>query len=163
MIAKNCGGAVPDWREAEPGAADLAIVARADSLIGLARQHMRGFALHLYLGAVFEVVAEANRYFTAAEPWRLAKSDPARMRLTLYATIEVLRVAAILLQPAMPGAMAKLLDLLGVASGARNFAAIDAGDEAGRFSAPRRLKPGAPLPAPKAVFPRYVEPEAAAK
>jgi methionyl-tRNA synthetase len=85
------------------------------------------------------------------------------MGLTLYATIEVLRVAAILLQPAMPAAMAKLLDLLGVAPGDRDFAAIDAGDEAGRFSAPRRLKPGAPLPAPKPVFPRYVEPEAAAK
>ena len=163
MIAKNCGGAVPDWREAEPGAADLAILARADALIGLARQHMRGFALHLYLGAVFEVVAEANRYFAAAEPWKLAKTDPARMRLTLYATIEVLRVAAILLQPAMPGAMAKLLDLLGVAPEDRNFAAIDAGDAVGRFSAPRRLRPGAPLPAPKPVFPRYVEPEAAAK
>jgi methionyl-tRNA synthetase len=163
MIAKNCGGVAPDWREAEPGAADLAIVARADALIGLARQHMRGFSLHLYLGAVFEVVAEANRYFAAAEPWRLAKSDPKRMGLTLYATIEVLRIAAILLQPAMPAAMAKLLDLLGVAPGDRDFAAVDAGDEAGRLSAPRRLKPGAPLPAPKPVFPRYVEPEAAAK
>jgi methionyl-tRNA synthetase len=163
MIAKNCGGAVPDWREAEPGAADLAIVARADALIGLARQHMRGFALHLYLGAVFEVVAEANRYFAAAEPWRLAKTDPKRMRLTLYATIEVLRIAAILLQPAMPEAMTKLLDLIGVAPGDRDFAAIDAGDEAGRFSAPHRLQPGTPLPAPRPVFPRYVESEAAAK
>jgi methionyl-tRNA synthetase len=159
MIAKNCGGAVPDWREAEPGAADLAILARADALVGLARQHMQSFALHLYLGAVFEVVAEANRYFAAAEPWKLAKTDPARMRLTLYATIEVVRVAAILLQPATPAAMAKLLDLLGVAAADRDFAAIDAGEEAGRFSAPRRLKPGAPLPAPKPIFPRYVEPE----
>jgi methionyl-tRNA synthetase len=55
--------------------------------------------------------------------------------------------------------MAKLLDLLGVASDARDFAAIDAGEGAGRFAAPRRMKPGAPLPAPKPVFPRYVEPE----
>jgi methionyl-tRNA synthetase len=85
------------------------------------------------------------------------------MRLTLYTTIEILRVAAILLRPAIPGAMAKLLDLLGVAPGNRDFAAIDAGDEAGRFSAPRRLEPGAPLPAPKPIFPRYVEPEATAK
>ena len=163
MIAKNCDGVAPDWRDAEPNAADLAILARADALIGLARRHMRSFSLHLYLGAVFEVVAEANRYFAAAEPWRLAKTDPARMRLTLYTTIEVLRVAAVLLQPAMPAAMAKLLDLLGVAAEDRDFAAIDAGDEAGRFSAPRRIKPGAPLPAPKPVFPRYVEPEGEAK
>jgi methionyl-tRNA synthetase len=163
MIAKNCGGAVPDWRDAEPGAADLAILARADALVGLARQHMKSFALHLYLAAVFEVVAEANRYFAAAEPWRLAKSDPARMRLTLYATIEVLRIAAVLLQPATPTAMAKLLDLLAIAPGDRDFAAVDAGSAIGQFDAPKRLKPGAALPAPKPIFPRYVEPDAAVK
>jgi methionyl-tRNA synthetase len=163
MIAKNCGGAVPDWRGAEPAAADLAILARADALVGLARQHMKSFGLHLYLAAVFEVVAETNRYFAAAEPWKLAKTDPARMRLTLYATIEVLRIAAVLLQPAAPSAMAALLDLLGVAPANRDFAAIDAGAAAGRFDAPRRLEPGAPLPPPKPVFPRYVEPETAMK
>jgi len=163
MIAKNCGGAVPDWRGAEPGGADLAMLARADALIDLARQHMKSFALHLYLAAVFDVVAETNRYFAAAEPWKLAKTDPARMRLTLYATIEVLRVAAILLQPAAPSSAAKLLDLLAVAPDDRDFAAISAGAAAGRFDAPRRLQPGTPLPAPRPVFPRYVEPEADAK
>jgi methionyl-tRNA synthetase len=58
----------------------------------------------------------------------------------------------------MPASMAKLLDLLGVAPEARNFAAIDAGDGAGRIDAPHRLTIGAALPAPTAVFPRYVEP-----
>ena len=163
MIAKNCAGAVPDWREAAPGDADLAMLARADALIGAARHAMRAFALHQAIGAVFEVVAEANRYFAAAEPWKLAKSDPQRMRLTLYTTIEVVRVAAILLQPAMPAAMGKLLDLLGVADDARDFAAIDAGGAAGRYAAPGRLRPGAPLPTPKPIFPRYVEPEVEAK
>ncbi len=57
---------------------DLALIARADALADLARGHMKGFQLHLYLNAVFEVVAEANRYFANAEPWKLAKTDPAR-------------------------------------------------------------------------------------
>ena len=74
-----------------------------------------------------------------------------------------MRVAAILLQPAMPAAMGKLLDLLGVADDARDFAAIDAGGAAGRYAAPGRLRPGAPLPTPKPIFPRYVEPEVEAK
>ena len=78
------------------------MLARADALLGEARRHMQSFALNLYIGAVFEVVSEANRYFANAEPWRLAKSDPARMGLVLYVTIETLRIAAILLQPAMP-------------------------------------------------------------
>ncbi len=163
MIAKNCAGVVPDWRAAEPGAADLAMLARADALIGAARTAMRAFALHQAIGAVFEVIAAANRYFAAAEPWKLAKSDPKRMALTLYTTIEVVRIAAILLQPAMPAAMGKLLDLLGVSADARNFVAVDAGSGAGSYATPSRLQLGARLPAPTPIFPRYVEPDGEAK
>jgi methionyl-tRNA synthetase len=136
------------------------MLARADALIGEARRHMQSFALHLYIGAVFEVVSEANRYFANAEPWRLAKSDPARMELVLYVTLETLRVAAILLQPAMPGAMGALLDLLAVPPEGRTFAALAAGERAGRLDAPHRLETGRALPPPAPVFPRYVEPEA---
>ena len=48
---------------------------------------------------------------------------------------------------------AKLLDLLGVPAGERQF------DRLG--NAGKRLAPGSALPAPAPVFPRYVEPEAA--
>jgi methionyl-tRNA synthetase len=159
MIARNCGARTPDWHAATPAEADLAMLARADALIGEARRHMESFALNLYIGAVFEVVSEANRYFANAEPWKLAKSDPARMGLVLYVTVETLRIAAILLQPAMPGAMGALLDLLGVSPDSRTFAALKASGESG-LDAPHRLKPGSPLPPPAPVFPRYVEPEA---
>src|SRR6202167_2105076 len=159
MIARNCGGIVPDGREAMPAEEDLAMLARADAVIGEALRHMDSFALHLYIGAVFEVVSEANRYFANAEPWRLARTDPARMGLVLYVTIETLRIVAILLQPIMPGSMGALLDLLAVAPESRAFAAADAGAAAGRLDAPHRLEPGKALPAPAPVFPRYVEGE----
>jgi methionyl-tRNA synthetase len=162
MIAKNCAGVVPDGSEAGATEDDLELLGQADALLTVARQHMKVFALHLYLGAVFEVVAKANRYFANNEPWKLATSDPARMRLVLFTTIEVLRIAAILLQPVMPKAMGKLLDLLGVDAAERAFALIDAGADAGRFGAPNRLWPGVALPAPTPIFPRYVEPEASA-
>jgi methionyl-tRNA synthetase len=157
MIARNCGGAVPDPREARPQPEDLAMLARADALIGEARRRMANFEIHLYVSAVFEVVAEANRYFAGAAPWALAKTDPARMRLVLYATAEVLRIAAILLQPIMPDSMGKLLDLLGVPADARSFSALETGDKAGRLDAARRLEPGRALPPPAPIFPRYVE------
>ena len=161
MIAKNCSGHVPDWRGAAPGDEDLAMLAAADALLAQARAHLSGFALHLYAGAVFDVVAEANRYFAKAEPWRLAKSDPARMRLVLYVTIETLRIVAILLQPIMPASMGRLLDLLGVGANARDFASLGA-DAAGRLDAPGRLATATPLPPPSPIFPRYVEPAAEA-
>jgi methionyl-tRNA synthetase len=157
MIAKNCGGVVPDPSEAEATADDIEMLAQADALLDVARVHMRGFALHLYLAAVFEVIAKTNRYFANNEPWKLAKSDPARMRLVLYTTIEVLRIVAILLQPAMPAAMGKLLDLLGVDPDERSFEHADAGDDAGAFVALHRLSADTWLDPPAPIFPRYVE------
>jgi len=162
MIARNCGGLVPEWREAEATSADLDLAALADSRLEFARQYMATFAIHAYLGAVFELVAEANRYFAAQEPWRLAKSDPKRMGLVLYATVEALRVAAILLQPVMPAAMGKLLDLLAVAPQARDFAVLENGAGATGLEGGHRLRPGARLPAPQPIFPRFVDDEATA-
>ena len=145
IVARN-GAAVPALDENALGDADREMLAAADALLGVARDHMRTFQLHLYIGAVMEVVGAANRYFANAEPWRLARTDPARMAIVLYTTLETLRIAAILLQPAMPSAMSRLLDLLGTPANRRNF--VDIGEA--------RLAQGALLPAPSPVFPRYV-------
>jgi methionyl-tRNA synthetase len=151
MIAKNCGGRLPT-----PGplqASDEAILAQADALLGKARHAMRDYGLHTVLADAWAVVAEANRYFAASEPWALRKSDPARMGTVLWVTAEVVRQVAILAQPFTPRAAAKLLDLLAAPAGARRF--VDLGPAG-------RLVPGALLPPPVAVFPRYVPPEEAA-
>ena len=153
IVARN-GAAVPEPDAAAFGEADRALLASADALVDAACAQMRGFQLHLYIGAVMEVVAAANRYFANAEPWKLAKSDPARMNVVLYVTMEVLRSAGVLLQPVMPGAMGRLLDLLALAPEARTFATLGG---AGALAAPGRLKPGTALPPPAVVFPRYVE------
>jgi methionyl-tRNA synthetase len=100
------------------------------------------------LNAVWQVVADANRYFAAQEPWALRKTDPARMATVLYVTIEIVRQVAILAQPVMPESSAKLLDLLGLHAEGRSF------EQLGSYG---RLAPGAPLPPPQGIFPRYVE------
>ncbi|SFI08478.1 methionyl-tRNA synthetase [Bosea sp. OK403] len=149
MIAKNCEGRVPECGVLTEG--DDAMLALADGALAKARDAMQDFALHSLLAELWALVAEANRYFAANEPWRLTKSDPVRRDTVLYVTAEVLRQVAILVQPVMPEACAKLLDLLGVAPGARSFAALG---EASRLAA------GISLPAPSGIFPRYIEPEA---
>ena len=149
MIAKNCGGRVPEY-----GAfveADRELLGEADGLLEAGRTAMARYAIHDLLGQVWRVVGAANRYFTAEEPWIKRKTDPVRMATVLYVTAEVLREVALLIQPVMPASMGKLLDLLGVATDARSFA------ESG---AEHRLVPGSILPAPSVIFPRYVEPEA---
>ncbi|WP_377848416.1 methionine--tRNA ligase [Bosea sp. UC22_33] len=148
MIAKNCEGRVPPHGTLNE--ADEAMLAMADAALAKAREAMKDFALHTVLADLWALIAEANRYFANNEPWRLTKTDPARRDTILYVTIEVLREVAILVQPVMPVAAGKLLDLLGVAPEARSFAAL---------GAEHRLVSGIALPAPSAIFPRYVEPE----
>ncbi|PZU85126.1 MAG: methionine--tRNA ligase [Chelatococcus sp.] len=148
MIAKNCEGRVP--APATLTEADTALLALVDGALAKAREAMGDFALHLVLADIWAIVAEANRYFAANEPWRLSKTDPARRDTVLYVTIETLRQVAILVQPVMPDSAGKLLDLLGVDAGARDFAAL---------GATGRLRAGAALPAPSAVFPRFIEAE----
>ncbi|UFZ05735.1 methionine--tRNA ligase [Bradyrhizobium ontarionense] len=150
MITKQLGGVLP-----EPGefsANDKAILAEADAMIGAARKAMATQQIHQWLNAVWSVVAEANRYFAGEAPWALAKTDPPRQRTVLYVTAEVIRQVAILTQPVMPAASAKLLDSLGIPDDQRTFA---------RLGGDVRIAAGTQLPAPQAVFPRYIEPTAA--
>jgi methionyl-tRNA synthetase len=149
MIAKQHAGVLPEPGEFSDN--DKAILAHADGMLALARTAMSTQQIHQWLNAVWAVVAEANRYFAGEAPWALAKTDPPRQRTVLYVTAEVVRQIAILAQPVMPASSAKFLDSLGIPEGsARDFAALG---EAGR------IKPGTTLPAPVAVFPRYVEPK----
>ena len=108
-------------------------------------------AFHLALETIWRVVAEANRYVDEQAPWALRRTDPARMGAVLYTLAEVLRHLAIVVQPFVPGAAGMLLDQLAVPQEARRFA--DLADP---------LPPGRPLPAPRGIFPRFVEADAAA-
>jgi methionyl-tRNA synthetase len=149
MIAKNCGGTVP-----EPGEltdADKTILASADALYAKAREAMDRQAITKYLDAVWGVVADANRYFAGEEPWAKKKTDFKRMETILYVTAEVVRQVAILAKPVMPQSARKLLEILGQPDDMRSFKALGAAG---------RLVPGTVLPEPQGVFPRYVEPEA---
>jgi methionyl-tRNA synthetase len=150
MIAKNCGGRIP--AQGDILAADAAMLTRAYDAVGAVRAEMIRYAPHSALGEIWSVVGEANRYFASEEPWKLGKTDPARRDSILFGAIETLRVVGILCQPFIPEAASKLLDLLAVRSDERDFA----------YAAPEhRLLAGVELPAPSAIFPRYVEPEEA--
>lgn len=146
MIAKNLGGALP-----EPGeftAADTDLLATADGLLGRLRVSFESQAMHLALEAIWLMLGEANKYFSAQQPWVLRKSeseaDQRRFRTVLYVTCEAVRIAALLVQPVMPESAATLLDLLGQPPDQRTFATVGA-----------RLTPGTQLPPPMGVFPRY--------
>jgi methionyl-tRNA synthetase len=147
MVNKNLDGIAPS--PGEFSAEDAAMLAEADALLAKVRTHFDEQAMHLALEAIWLMLGAANRYFSAQEPWVLRKSEAAidqqRFSTVLYTTLEVVRIAALLVQPVMPESAAKLLDLLGQPADQRDFTAIST-----------RLVSGTALPKPEGVFPRYV-------
>ena len=141
MIGKYFDGAVPQPGELTD--VDKTLLERADGLLPQVRAHFDDQAIHLGLEALWSTLAETNRYISSQEPWKLAKTDLDRTGTVLYVCAEVVRIVALLAQPAMPESTGKILDLLAVGDD-RQFAAVA-----------RRLAPGTSLPKPSPVFPRY--------
>ncbi len=145
LIARNCDGRLPGRGPAsEP---DSELLAAAQALPELVRTQLDRQGFHEALEEIWKVVRAANVYVDHQAPWALRRTDISRMAAVLRILADVLRVVATVLQPFMPGSMARMLDQLGVPQGARGLADLDT-----------PLPAGVTLPAPQGVFPRYVEP-----
>ena len=154
LIQKNCEGRLPAVRETEAARALLAPPALAsdpharalgaaslDALPAVLSDHLDAQDFSGALNLVFALVRGGNEYITQRAPWALRKTDPAEMETVLRDLHTAIRAYATVLQPFMPGTMAKLLDQLGVPEDARDFAAL---------ATP--LPAGTPLPPPSPLF-----------
>lgn len=144
LIARHCEGRLPP--RGAPTEDDAALLAMAEALPAKLRAALDRQAMGEALEAVWQVVRAANAYIDRQAPWTLAKTDRARMASVLRVLADTLRAVATVLQPFMPGSMARMLDQLGVGAEQRSFAAL---------ASP--VPDATVLPAPAAVFPRFVE------
>lgn len=114
MVGRYCEGLVPTPQYRDAADDQIDEVARA--VIDDAAKAAAAFEFSRSLSAVWRLVGEANRYLVAREPWVLAKNPDARPRLegTLYRAADVLRVIAMLVEPAIPDAAASMRAALGV-------------------------------------------------
>ncbi len=144
LIAKNLGGVLP--AVGAPTEDDRALLAAVALLPTLMRGQLARQALHDALEEVWRVIRAANAYIDRQAPWALRKSDPARLADVLRVLADTLRGIATMLQPAMPVSMSAMLDQLGVPPDQRDFASLET-----------PLAGGIALPAPRGVFPRWVE------
>lgn len=141
MVGKYYESVLP-----EPGeftAEDTALLDSADALLAKVRAQVDVQAIHLALDELWSVLGATNRYISAQEPWKTAKTDLSRTGTVLYVCAEVVRIVSLLAQPVMPDATGKLLDSLSVPAEQRTFAAVT-----------DRLVAGTELPKPTPVFPR---------
>jgi methionyl-tRNA synthetase len=98
------------------------------------------------LRAIWEIVAETNRYIVAREPWTLAKDAARRPELdtALYVAADAVRVVAELLRPFLPGTAERTLKMLGVEAAPQSWKTLARG----------ALTPGARLDETVPLFPR---------
>ncbi len=113
MLGSNYDGVVP---EADPLAAAGPLPALVSDVVERLDAAMEIFSLTAAVAAVWEIVSEANRYLVERAPWKLAKEGGHDEELAevLYASAEVLRILAVLIQPVMPSAAERLWEQLGI-------------------------------------------------
>jgi methionyl-tRNA synthetase len=148
MVAKNCNGVVPDHGDFTDD--DDRLLDAAGQLLEQLRDAIDRQSFHEALETVWVVIRAANGYVDSQAPWKLKNEDPERMATVLYVLSECIRRIALVLQPFMPDAMARMLDQLVIDHEKRSFSFLAEGNS---------LVPGTVLPKPEGVFPRFVEDE----
>jgi len=120
MVEKYFAGVLPQpsggefWREMLPGNRPLDFKESAIARVGICGTKFDQMDLGGALQWAMHLVGEVDEYINATAPFKLAKTidaDPAakdRLGTILYNCAEALRIASVLLSPAMPDKMAAL-------------------------------------------------------
>ena len=110
MACKYRGGRVAPAAGAAPRLADVA----AD-VVRRYRAALDGYELHAGMAAAFELIDATNEFITRSEPWVLARSPDRRDELdqALFEAAEAVRIAALLLWPAMPSSCEEIWRRMG--------------------------------------------------
>jgi methionyl-tRNA synthetase len=148
MIFKNCDGQIPGASTFSD--ADQKMLDQAYALLEQQREFLDVMAFNRALESIWFVVGEANAYVDEQAPWALKKTDPERMATVLYVLAEVIRNVALLLQPYMPDSASKILDMLVIGEGERDFK---------HFGKEHMLATAIPIEKPEGVFPRIQDEE----
>lgn len=122
MIFKNLDGKLSADQPLTD--ADRALLAEVDAGVAALKTAFEDLAFSDGLDSWMRAVFACNQYVDEQAPWTLRKTDPARMEAVLMVLLRAVRTLAIAVRPVVPASADKLLDQLGIAADARDFAAL---------------------------------------
>lgn len=147
MIIRYFDGVIP--QAGETLALDEELRETARNAYRQATERLEKMDFANYLQAVLRLISRANKYIDETEPWLLAKDETKRERLgtVMYNLVECIRIALIMLSPAMPTLLERANKQLAV------FESLDNIDweAAGTWGMTR---PGIKVTKGEALFPR---------
>lgn len=126
MIFKNLDGALDAARKGDE--ADIVLHSTVCSQIAAMRESFSALAFSDGLEAWMRAVFACNQFVDEQAPWTLRKTDPERMAGVLLTLFRCVRDLAIAVRPVVPDSADKLLDQMGIAVDARDFAPLDQAD-----------------------------------
>lgn len=114
MVAQYFDGIIPAPDKKE--AVDDELISMANAMYESVSASMDKMYVPDALDTIFKVIQRANKYIDECTPWILAKSEGGRVRLktVLYNLCEVIRMAAVILQPFLTETPAKIFKKLGI-------------------------------------------------
>ncbi|MDP4151828.1 MAG: methionine--tRNA ligase [Bacillota bacterium] len=114
MAEKYFGGAIPKERESAP--IDDELRATAKNTAESYEKLMDEMQFPSALAETWNLISRANKYIDETMPWALAKDESKRSRLAavIYNLCEAIRVAGILISPALPDTASKIFERLGI-------------------------------------------------
>lgn len=144
MIERYCDGVIPASSASAREALDVDLDAAIEAAIRATRRGIDAFEISLALQDIWELIGRVNKYIVRREPWALARTPAQRplLETTLFHAADALRVIAALVEPVMPGASARIRQMLGVP------------DEPWTHLRAGTLAPGTRLGAVMPLFPR---------
>jgi len=111
MLLKYCDGILP-----AASSPDSEIARAGVSLAQRVRREVEALRIHLALEEILQFVRSLNKFVNDVKPWELAR-DPAKkpqLQDALYTAVEGLRIASVLLEPALPTKARELRAALGL-------------------------------------------------
>ncbi len=112
FASRTFGNAVP--AAGPDGDLDAGVRALMDRTPGAAASFYERYRFRDGLMEVMNLARAANKYFNDSEPWKTAKSDPARCATTINISLQLARALAILMSPVIPGSCEKIWRMLGL-------------------------------------------------
>jgi methionyl-tRNA synthetase len=110
---------------------DHTLLDHSKASFGAVGEHLSRARFKFAITEAMRTIAEANKYFSEQEPWKLRQADPERMKTVLHVTLQAIDDAKTLLTPFLPRSSQAVHEMLGRAGTWAEMPRLDTVDEEG--------------------------------
>ena len=114
FIKKNCDNKIPF--SSKLNVSDKKLLNDLKDSLPKLISLMNNQELNEYIKTIVGFSFDANKYFNDSEPWAVKKNNPERMNAILFTIVEQIKNISILLNPIIPNATNRVLDMINIST-----------------------------------------------